>query len=137
MIVVDSGPLYAAADLRDAHNDACVAFFETAPGPLLVPASVVIETGYLIEKWLGPRAESRFLTALAGDDYRVENLTTPDILRMAELVDTYADLPLGSVDASVIAVAERLGAVDIATLDRRHFSVVRPSHTEAFHLLPE
>ncbi|MDQ2738090.1 MAG: VapC toxin family PIN domain ribonuclease, partial [Actinomycetota bacterium] len=45
-------------------------------------------------------------------------------------------LPLGAVDATVIAVAERLGITEIATLDRRHFSVVRPAHVEAFTLLP-
>ena len=50
---------------------------------------------------------------------------------------TYADLPLGAVDASVIAVAERVGASEVATLDRRHFSVVRPRHVGAFALLPE
>jgi predicted nucleic acid-binding protein len=51
-------------------------------------------------------------------------------------MERYADLPLGLVDASVIAVAERLGADAIATLDRRHFSVVRPRGIEAFTLLP-
>jgi uncharacterized protein len=49
---------------------------------------------------------------------------------------TYRDLPLGTVDASVIVTAERLGIVEVATLDRRHFSVVRPSHVAAFELLP-
>ena len=53
-----------------------------------------------------------------------------------ELVETYEDLGLGTVDAYVIAVAERLGAIIIATLDRRHFSVVRPSHGFAFELAP-
>ncbi len=55
---------------------------------------------------------------------------------MADLVDRYADFPLGGVDASVIALAERLGVTEIATLDRRHFGVVRPKHVEAFTLLP-
>jgi uncharacterized protein len=32
--------------------------------------------------------------------------------------------------------AERQGAVRIATLNRRHFAVVRPRHAEAFKLLP-
>ena len=54
---------------------------------------------------------------------------------MAELVRTYADLPLGAADASVIAVAERLKLTDVATLDRRHFTVVAP-HTAALNLLP-
>ena len=49
---------------------------------------------------------------------------------MAELVETYADLPLGAIDASVVALAERLGLTTVATLDRRHFTVVRPKHVE-------
>jgi predicted nucleic acid-binding protein len=56
---------------------------------------------------------------------------------MVELVAQYHDLPLGSVDASVIAAAERLRVTEIATVDRRHFSVVRPTHAPAFRLVPE
>lgn len=59
-----------------------------------------------------------------------------DPIRIAELVAQYRDLPLGTVDASVIAVAERLDTIEVATLDRRHFSVVRPRHEVAFQLLP-
>jgi uncharacterized protein len=66
----------------------------------------------------------------------VESLGEVDFERMGALVTTYADLPLGAVDASVIAVAERLGASVVLTIDRRHFSVVRPRHIEAFTLLP-
>jgi predicted nucleic acid-binding protein len=63
-------------------------------------------------------------------------LELDDLRRMADLMDTYADLPLGTVDAAVITAAERLGITTIATLDRRHFHVVRPRHTAAFALLP-
>lgn len=56
---------------------------------------------------------------------------------MAELVRQYDDLPLGTTDASVIALAERLGVTEVATLDRRHFTVVRPRHVSALTLLPE
>jgi predicted nucleic acid-binding protein len=55
---------------------------------------------------------------------------------MAELIETYADLRLGTIDASVVAAAARLGMTTIATLDHRHFTVVRPRHTSAFTLLP-
>jgi predicted nucleic acid-binding protein len=51
-------------------------------------------------------------------------------------VEAYLDLPLGIVDAAVITIAERLQLTEIATLDQRHFGVVRPSHTRAFTLLP-
>jgi hypothetical protein len=52
---------------------------------------------------------------------------------MAELVGTYLDLPLGIVDAAVIAIAERLGLTEVATVDHRHFSVVRPRHSRHSH----
>ena len=65
------------------------------------------------------------------------DLTPTDYSRMAELVEQYDDLPLGTTDASVIALAERLGTTEIAALDRRHFTAVRPRHVEAFSLLPE
>ena len=55
---------------------------------------------------------------------------------MAELVEQYADLPLGTTDAAVITVAERLDITEIATLDRRHFTVVRPRRAAALTLLP-
>ena len=64
------------------------------------------------------------------------NLTTADFSRMAQLVDTYGDLPLGTTDASVIAVAERFKLTDVATLDRRHFTVVRPIHVNSLALWP-
>ncbi len=66
------------------------------------------------------------MEALAGEDYK----------RVAELVDRYADFPLGGVDASVVALAERFGATTVATLDRRHFSAVRPKNRESLDLLP-
>ncbi len=59
-----------------------------------------------------------------------------DWLRIAALVSRYRDLPLGTVDGSVVAAAERLHVSKIATLDRRHFSIVRPAHTDAFELVP-
>ena len=55
---------------------------------------------------------------------------------MAELVETYLDLPLGVVDAAVVAVAERLNLTEVATIDHRHFTVVRPRHVQSFTLLP-
>jgi uncharacterized protein len=55
---------------------------------------------------------------------------------MADLVRQYADFPLGTADASVIATAERLSATRVATIDHRHFRAVRPARCAAFELLP-
>ncbi len=73
---------------------------------------------------------------LACDFLTVETITPADARRIAELIKTYADLGLGGTDASLIVVAERLSVTTIATLDRRHFGVVRPRHTPAFELIP-
>ena len=97
---------------------------------------VVAETGWLIDRQLGAAAEARFYRSVADGDLTVELLTAQDWQRIAELVDTYADLRLGGVDASLVAVAERLDVKELATLDRRDFSVVRPHHVDALTLLP-
>ena len=90
---------------------------------------------YLVGTRLGVEPEVRFLGDLAAGNLIAEPVSASDRLRVAELVARYHDLPLGTVDASVIAAAERLGANDIATLDRRHFIVVRSS-IGALNLLP-
>jgi predicted nucleic acid-binding protein len=66
----------------------------------------------------------------------VEAPTPDDWIRIADLVEQYDDFPLGGADASVVALAERLDAETIVTLDERHFRAVRPKHREAFRLVP-
>jgi predicted nucleic acid-binding protein len=97
---------------------------------------VITEVVYLLATRLGWQPEVRFLGDLATANFTLEPVHAADLLRMAELVARYRDLPLGSVDASVIASAERRGVTEIATLDHRHFRVVRPNHTETLDLLP-
>ena len=123
-------------DADDRHHDASLALLLNYPEALVVPTLVITEVVYLISSRLGADAEVRFLGDLASGDLGVEPVAAADWLRIAELVHQYRDLPLGAVDASVIATAERLNENTVATLDRRHFSVVRPNHIDAFTLLP-
>ncbi len=139
MIICDTGPLVAAALSNDADHAACVRLFNdmhAASRDLLIPVTVTAEVGYLLAREAGTRVESLFLRSLAEGDLAAVDLTAVDYARMAELVGMYGDLPLGTTDASVIAIAERLKLTDIATLDPRHFTVVRPSHVNALTLLP-
>jgi uncharacterized protein len=82
------------------------------------------------------RSRAAFLRSIVQEALTVVDLGLVDYARMAELVEIYADFPLGTTDAAVVAVAERLGITEIATLDRRHFHTVRPRHTDGFDLLP-
>ena len=101
---------------------------------LVVPALVVAEATYLVGLRLGSHAESRFLRGISRLD--IEGPSEEDLVRMSDLVERYGDFPLGGTDASVIALAERLEAPILVTLDRRHLAAVVPSHREAFELLP-
>jgi predicted nucleic acid-binding protein len=91
---------------------------------------------YLVATRLGAAAEVRFLGDLGSGALQTEPMHASDWLRIAQLVWSYRDLPLGTVDASIVAAAERLKIGSIATLDRRHFLVVQPAHVDAFELLP-
>ena len=139
MIICDTGPLVAAALTDDDHHHACVELLtglHLAGRALLVPAPVVAEVGYLLGRGGGARVESLFLRSIAEGDFEPTELARDDYARMADLVDQYADLPLGTTDAAVITLAERLHVTEVATLDRRHFTVVRPLHCPALSLLP-
>ena len=97
---------------------------------------VVAEVAYLVQKGIGVGVEVAFLRDLHEGTLTPVAVEPPDWARIVDLAWTYRDLPLGTVDASVIALAERLKITQIATLDHRHFSVVRPAHVESFELLP-
>lgn len=136
MIVIDTGPIVANANRKDDHHEQCMELLQGFPGPLLLPSPLITEIGYMLSSRAGARAEADFLRDVADGIYDLVQVNTADIVRAAELVEQYADLPLGTADSFVIAIAERFGAVNIATLDRRHFSVVRPAHVESLTLLP-
>lgn len=133
-LIVDTSALFALADEDDEFHPRAVALLAVFPGELLVPALVVAETAFLIGRVSGGRREALLLADLAASDITVDHVPLSEWARIGELVARYADLPLGTVDASVVAAAERLGVTAIATTDRRHFTVVRPAHADGFEL---
>ncbi len=135
-VLVDTGVLLAIADRRDAWHQRALAFVAKEPRPFLVPATVLAEAAYLLNRNLGPQAEIAAIDSFLTGAFRLEPLTDGDLRRVRELLLRYHDLRLGLVDASVIAVAERLGITRIATVDRRDFSLVQPAHCKRFELLP-
>ncbi len=137
MIVVDSGVLIATADVDDRHYPSCTQLLDERGDEFVVPAPVIVEVCWMLGRHVSIDLEADFLTSLAEGELRVEPLQPDDYRRMAELVETYYNLPLGAVDAAVVAVSERLGVTTVATIDRRDFSVVRPRHIDHFELVPE
>ena len=133
-LLVDTGVIYAMADRRDAWHRRVVDYVKVTPQALLVPVTVVPEAAYLLRERLGAEAETAFAASIANGELTIEGLSAADWKRVASLVEKYDYL--GIVDASVVAITERLKLRTLATTDRRHFSTVRPSHVERLALVP-
>lgn len=133
-VLVDTGVLYALADRDDDWHERAVSYLDGTTEMLLVPVTVIPEVTYLLKARLGDRAERQFVAALAAGELGIEPLMNADLKRCDDVLNRYP--ALGFVDASVIAMAERLRVKTIATTDRRHFGQIRPAHTERFTLVP-
>ncbi|MFF7763973.1 type II toxin-antitoxin system VapC family toxin [Streptomyces griseorubiginosus] len=134
-----TGPLAALVSPGDANHQRCRAWFDSlvTRRTLIVPCIVVAEACYMIQRYGSTETEALFLEDLAARAYGVvTNLLPDDLARMAVLVRQYANLPLGGTDASVVALAERVGTREVVTTDRRHFTVVRDQDGSPFTLLP-
>lgn len=136
IVLADTGPLYALVDSSDAWHGRVVEWWRARTRSVVLPMSVVPEVSYLLQTRIGPAAEEAFVRAVADGEFVVETVESEDIARAAQLLHDYADLPLGFVDATVVAIAERLDVREILTTDRRHFGVIRPLHVKRFTLLP-
>ena len=107
MLIVDTGPFVAVADADDPDHAASDELLPTDPGRLVTTALVIAEAGFPINRQVGAHAEAALVADIVEGRIAVETLTTTDWQRTLEPVRTYADLPLGVTDASLIALAHR------------------------------
>lgn len=134
-LVVDSGVLYATLDADDADHEACTSLLQQARESRIVPAPTLVEIDALCSYAPTGRFDALFDQIVTGA-LVVEDLLPEDYRRARQLLETYADLHVGFVDAAVLAIVERLREPKLATLDHRHFTVMRPRHVESLELLP-
>ncbi len=135
-LVLDTGVVVALVDADDRHHTRCVAVAEATHESLVVPGATLPEIDYHLRKRGLMDGWTAFVEDVAAGAYRLHWPDEASVTRAAELEVRYADLGLGFVDASVIVTCETLGETKVATLDRRHFSVVRPRHCDSLTLLP-
>lgn len=136
VLICDTGPLLAALDAADPDHERCARLLVDADEDLVVPVLVLSELDYWCARRLSDEAWLVFLDDILGGAYLVESPSSRDLARCRALQAEYSDLGIGIVDASIVALAERLAETKIATLDQRHFRVVRPTHVAAFELRP-
>jgi len=133
-LIIDTGPLVSLLDATDPDHDRCTQLLQDTNEERVVPTGVLVEVEYLLRPW--PDAFSGLLSDFAAGGFELLELPLQWVLRAGELLERYRDLHLGLVDASVVAATEMLDEPKLATLDRRHFAVIRPAHTAALTLLP-
>lgn len=121
---------------REKHHHDCVRVSGRLHEKFVIPVTVLPEVTYLLASRLGHRVMRDFVRELTYSDWFIENLIVDDLERVKELLETYQDSKLDFADATIIAMAERLGVKTILTLDRRDFRLVRPNHTDYLKLLP-
>lgn len=134
--LVDTGFLYALLDRSDRQHDAVTSVPLGTQSPLYLPTPVITEVAYLLLRNVGPTAMADFIESLASTKLVLLNPESADYQRAAAIIRHYHDSNLDFVDSLLVAVAERLNIVQILTVDRRHFLMVRPSHCTAFDILP-
>jgi len=135
-VIVDTSALLAYFDANEPKHSELVRVIETAAEPLVVSPYVVAELDYLVLTRHGGSAERAVLGELSSGAWDLAEMPVPRVAAAAAIVERYADLPLGVADASNVVLADETGTRRIATLDRRHFSVVRLTDGSAFEVLP-
>jgi hypothetical protein len=120
-ILLDTGILYAYYDRADAWHARSLEIVRAERGQLIVPAPVLPEVDYLLERRLGAEARLTLYDGLSQGHYFIADLPRERYSRVAELNRLFSTLSLGFVDAAVVAIGESLGLLRIATTDRRDF----------------
>jgi uncharacterized protein len=121
-ILLDTGIVYAYYDRSDAWHTRARTIIAGAQRGLILPAPVIPEVDHLLGQRLGEQSRLTFYDGVVAGYYLVADLPRTGYARVAELNRQFSDLQLGFVDAAIVALAETLGLVRIATTDRRHFA---------------
>jgi predicted nucleic acid-binding protein len=135
-LILDTGPLYASLYINDRRHVEARGLIHATSEALIIPSPVLVE----VEQLIGSRLHSGILVALLDHvvlgAYEIEDLQVDDYRRARDLCSRYTDSDIGLVDAAVLAIVERLNEPKLATLDHRHFGILRPRHVESLTLLP-
>ena len=134
--MLDTGVVYAYMDRSDADHPRCRELIDGCDEDLVIPEPTLPEIDYWISERLNVGVALAFLDDLQSGAFHLYQMNRSDYVRARELMDRYADADVGLVDCLILATVERLGENKLATLDHRHFSLMRPSHVEALELLP-
>lgn len=135
-MIVDTSALLAYFDADEPDHDAVAAVIDRSNELLVVSPYVLAELDYLVASRVGTDAELSLLYELSGGAWELAALGAAELETAASIVKKYRDQQIGVADASNVVLADRYQTRTIATLDRRHFSVLRPIKGGRFAVVP-
>ncbi|NOX61909.1 MAG: PIN domain-containing protein [Chloroflexi bacterium] len=135
-VIVDTSFIVSLINPAEAAHDACIEVALRFRDAFIVPLTILPEVAYLVESRLGHALMRQTIQELLRPSWIIATPVRADLVRAIALLEQYADAHLDFVDATVIAMAERLRVRQVLTLDRRHFHMVRPLHCDGFEVLP-
>lgn len=135
-LVLDTSVLVGAFDTRDKGHVHCAQLVGDTKEELIVPTPVLVELEYLLRRGGHAAAWDTFVEEVEGGVYGLYHVSTELLARAARLQRTYHDMRIGFVDAVVFVTCVELGERKVATLDRRHFSVLRTDDGDALEIVP-
>ena len=134
-VLLDTSAILALSDKRHHLNKAIKNLVLKKEDIFIIPSTVIVEVCQLLKYRFGSMVEIKFLEEINKSNFIIETIQLADFSRIMEILVKYMDLHVGYVDASIVAVAERLGTNKILTLDKKHFNVLIPSGFAYFELL--
>jgi predicted nucleic acid-binding protein len=133
--LIDAGPLIAVFNRNDDYYADCVRVYRALKRPFLTTLAVLAEAMYTLGARAGWYGQELLWRMMLHGDLVVEHLSPAELVRMSELMGKYRDRPMDFADASLVAVAERLGLERVFTVDRRDFSVYRLHGKQPFTII--
>lgn len=135
-MIVDTSALLAYFDANEPDHEAVARAIDASIEPLVVSPFVVAELDYLVATRIGADAELAALRELSSGAWELASFGVLELQTAAAIVAKFRDHHVGVADASNVVLADRYNTRKIVTLDRRHFTVLRPIGGGRFTLTP-
>ena len=135
-MIVDTSALLAYFDSNEPDHNAVSRIIDGSDDALVVSPYVIAELDYLVATRVGVDAELEVLRELAGGAWELAAFGVPDLEKAASVIEKYGDQQIGAADATMVVLADRFQTRTVATLDRRHFTVLRPMSGGRFAVVP-
>jgi predicted nucleic acid-binding protein len=133
-IILDTSAVIGLMDKKCGKHKYLKRIFTEKENIYILPSATIGEICYMLNSRFGNKIELIFLQEI-NRSFHLEILKDEDIFRIVEILKKYDTLNIGYVDASIVAIAERLKINKILTLDRKHFEAAAPRGFDSFDIL--